>query len=258
MRRVVLLALPAIGALTYFACSSPPPTVLETPPAAAGPTWTELLQRYVDDDGLVDYRRWKADGTADLDGVLARMSASNPEAMPREEAMALWINVYNALTIRAILEFYPLKSIKEKVGLIGYNVWKDYRLTVGGREVSLDEIEHKILRPMSEPRIHFAVNCASMGCPKLRREAYEAARIEEQLEEQARAFFADERHFTIDVDTRTAYVSSILQWFAEDFGEVREFIAGYIDERFAGYMRTRGIGLKYLKYDWSINEQTQR
>jgi hypothetical protein len=221
-----------------------------------------LLKRYVDSRGLVNYRAWKADDRQTLTAYLAALSSVNPDRLTaRRERLAFWINAYNALTIDAILHFYPVKSIKDKVSrLFGYNVWDDYPLEVAGRAYSLNDIEHKVLRPMGEPRIHFAIVCASIGCPKLRTDAYTGARIDAQLDDNARDFFASAQRFRIDRQARTVYLSPILSWFGEDFGGTDEkklaFVQPFVADGDRAFLGTPGLAIAYLTYDWSLNEQS--
>ena len=178
-----------------------------------------LLKRYVDEDGWVNYRAWKDQDEKTLRNYLQSLGEVDPEPLERPEKLAFWINAYNALTIQGILEFYPLKSIREKVSrFVGFNIWDDYPMTVHGKAYSLNDIEHRILRKMDEPRIHFAIVCASVGCPKLRNEAYRARDLDSQLQDNAKDFFARPRNFRIDRRRNTVYLSSILDWFGEDFG----------------------------------------
>lgn len=226
--------------------------------------YDKLLHRYVDGDGMVNYRAWKASSTdrAALKSYLGGMASADP-SLPASRAgrLAFWINAYNALTIHGILGFYPTSSIRNHTSrFFDYNIWDDLLLQVGNRKYSLNNIEHDILRKMGEPRIHFAIVCASKGCPRLRNEAYTRDRIEEQLADNARDFFSRRKHFYIDYANNTVYVSSILKWFQEDFGPspqaaVRS-MAAYMPERAAQYVRTHRFTVRYLSYDWSLNEQS--
>ena len=220
-----------------------------------------LLKRYVDQDGFVAYRAWKEADEVALDTYIAAIGEIEPERLSdRTEQLAFWINVYNALTIRGMLHFYPTKSIRDHVGIIGYNIWKDFKITIHGRAYSLDEIEHKILRKMGEPRIHFAIVCASIGCPRLLNEAYTSEQLETQLTNNARAFFADPDKFRIDRENRTVFLSPILDWFKTDFGQDRQerlaFIKPFLpDENDLAILDEKSIKIKYLDYDWNINER---
>lgn len=219
-----------------------------------------LLDKYVDDDGNVDYEAWKKSDSRALNRYLARMGGVDAGSLAREEKLAYWINVYNALTIRGILEFYPLGSIKEKVSRFGgFNIWDDYPVLVKGVEYSLNHIEHKILRKMGDPRIHFAIVCASRGCPRLRNEAYVGATVDEQLEDNARDFFMRAQNFRTDRAASVVHLSSILKWFGEDFGkaepDVLARISAWIDDPVVKSLINRGAKVRYLDYDWTLNKQ---
>ena len=184
--------------------------------------WDQLLRKYVNDDGMVNYQSWKANAAdvKTLDRYLESLSAGNTSAASSKQSkLAFWINAYNAVTIRGILTAYPTSSIRNHTAkLFGYNIWHDLQLYVGGTPYSLDTIEHKILRKMSEPRIHFAIVCASIGCPRLLNEAYVPGRVDEQLELNTKDFFGRNRNFRFDASGNRFYLSSILDWFEEDFG----------------------------------------
>ncbi len=222
--------------------------------------WDSLLARYVDERGLVRYAAWKEEALPALDEYLNGMAMVSAAPLARPEQLAYWINVYNALTVRAILHFYPLESIREKVSWLGFNIWKDYRIRIGAEERSLDDIEHGILRKMGEPRIHFAIVCASHGCPRLRDEAYRGARLEEQLEDDARAFFARADALAIDRPARNVRLSRILDWFGGDFGAddaarlafVARFAPSAADSAF---LLEPGLRVTHSEYDWSLNER---
>jgi hypothetical protein len=223
--------------------------------------WDILLKKYVDADGNVNYAIWKrtpADVAA-LDQYLASLSRGNPSATKsRDAGLAFWINAYNAVTIRGILDHYPTSSIRNHTAkLFGYNIWHDLMLTVANKSYSLDTIEHKILRPSGENRIHFAIVCASISCPRLRNEAYVPTRLEEQLTDNTRDFFSRSQNFS--VRQRTANVSSILKWFAEDFGTSPQAglasLAEYLPESGKTLVATRKFSVSYLPYDWGLNEQ---
>jgi len=226
--------------------------------------WAKLLQKYVDAAGLVDYAGWKA-SAADmqaLDNYLEHLStASFSQQTGRNARLAFWINAYNAVTIKGILREYPTTSIREHTAkAFGYNIWKDLKLLVGGRPYSLDEMEHQILRKMGEPRIHFAIVCASLGCPRLLNDAYVPEKLEEQLSANARAFFADPSKFRYDAEQRTIAVSPILDWFGEDFGgasaEHLKRIAPYLPDAAARQLaRSGNARVTFLDYDWGLNDQ---
>jgi len=228
--------------------------------------WDALLNKCVDSAGMVDYSAWKssaADQQA-LDQYLANLSsASIGGESSREARLAFWINAYNAVTIKGILQEYPTSSIRNHTPKVfGYNIWDDLQLIVGGKQYSLNQMEHDILRKMGEPRIHFAIVCAAIGCPRLRKEAYTAERLDEQLSDDAQRFFADETKFRYDAEQRTMAVSSILQWFAEDFGatqaEQLRWIAPHLpDEASQRLAQSGSVRVSYLDYDWRLNDQAK-
>jgi hypothetical protein len=225
--------------------------------------WTRLLQRFVR-DGLVDYRGLKAEGAGGLDAYLRDLASVTPAqygTWTRQEQLAFWINAYNAYTIRLVLDHYPLRSIRS-IGLLpGAAFRKTFIATeaLRGRKLSLDAIEHDILRrELGEPRIHFAIVCASRSCPVLREEAYRASNLDSQLDDAARRFVRDPRRNRFDAATRTFHASSIFKWFHEDFersaGSLSSFLARYADEPAAGALRAGDVRIDHLDDDWSLNE----
>lgn len=181
---------------------------------------------------------------------LSKVEEKDFKAWPREEQMAFLINAYNAFTVEKILQRYPdIRSIWD-FGKIFGNPFKDQYFTLLGRKMSLDGIEHGILRKAyREPRIHYAVNCASVGCPMLREEAYVAARLDQQLEEQARRFLSD-RSRNRYRDGRLE-VSKIFDWFKEDFEPREKYFARYA--KLLGYPGGE-VPISFLDYDWSLND----
>ena len=226
--------------------------------------WDRLLKRHVDETGNVGYAAWKeapADMQA-LDQYLIRLSRANPTLdASREARLAFWINAYNALTIRGILREYPTASIQNHVARMwGFNIWRDLLLHVGERNYSLGQIEHELLRPLREPRIHFAIVCGSKGCPRLLNRAYQSSGLEQQLQENSRNFFADPHKLGYDASTGKLRLSPILKWYAEDFGESQaemlDTIIPYLPERVSGRLPDkRTLRADYLDYDWSLNDQ---
>lgn len=230
-------------------------------------TWNRLLGTYVDDDGFVDYRSWQssAEDRAALNDYLVELSRANPQASASREAqLAFWINAYNAVTIEGILQKYPTKSIRDHTArLYGYNIWHDLLLTVGDQQFSLDSIEHKILRPMGEPRIHFAIVCASISCPRLLNQAYVPDQLEKQLAANSRDFFRNARNFRFDPASGKVQLSQILNWFKDDFGGKREAvldtIAPYLSDPQAQQLARSGRpSVSYITYNWDLNDQATK
>jgi hypothetical protein len=215
-----------------------------------------LLAGHVDADGFVDYAGLTTE-VAELDAYIASLADAPLEELGRDERLALLINAYNAFTLRLILDHYPLASIKD---IPAARRWEDARWRLGGQAHSLDQIEHRLIRPnFREPRIHFALVCAAVGCPPLRAEAYSGARLEEQLDEQARYTHAHDRWLRYRPRGATIELTSLYDWYRGDFEQVAGSILAYAaryDERLA---RDLAEGhqprVRFLDYDWSLNEQ---
>jgi len=259
--------------LASVCCGGPVVTVGANVPAAQRTPvdqvdhsiWDGLLKKYVDANGYVDYASWQA-SAADkrkLDSYLHHLSTATPgKDASRDAQLAFWINAYNALTVKGILREYPTMSIRNHTAKIyGYNIWKDLQLIVSAKLYSLEAIEHEVLRKMGEPRIHFAIVCASLGCPRLLNEAYTTDRLDEQLTANARAFFADRTKFVADTHEGTIFVSPILDWFGKDFGantstQMRS-IAPYLPESAQPLAKSGSARVKFLDYDWGLNDQAK-
>jgi len=226
--------------------------------------WDALLKRYVDENGNVNYAAWKqsAADVQTLDAFLAHLSTANPNAQATPAAkLAFWINAYNAVTVRGILREYPTTSIRNHTAkLLGYNIWDDLLLTVGGKPYSLNQMEHEVLRKMGEPRVHFAIVCASRSCPRLLAEAFTAQKLDAQLTLNTKVFFANPGNFQYDAAGRKFQLSSILEWFGKDFGSNQaaqlRTIAPYLPSREAyDAALANSVSVSYLEYDWGLNDQ---
>ena len=225
--------------------------------------WDELLRDFVDEKGFVDYKRWhqSRDALAKLDDYIDHLSTAEVKtSRSKSMRLAFWINAYNAVTIKGILREYPTSSIRNHTArLWGYNIWKDLKLRVDGVKVSVEAMEHEYLRKMGEPRIHFAIVCASVSCPKLRNEAYEPERVYEQLDASARDFFANSSKFSFDAASGTVGLSQIFGWFPRDFGADQEerlkYIAKFAPKAARPVLMREDTRVYYLKYDWGLNEK---
>jgi hypothetical protein len=226
--------------------------------AASGVTvdnavYAGLLKAHVK-DGRVDYTAFKKD-EAILDRYLSQLEKVDPGQLDRAERMAFYINAYNAWTIKLILKNYPgVKSIKD-LGSLFKSPWKKKFVRINGKTITLDNIEHDILRPVfKDPRVHFAVNCASVSCPPLKDKPFTGADLDRQLESAAIGFINDSHSNYIKGDT--LYISRIFKWFKEDFGND---ILGYVRAHARGDLAKRiadagdKLEVKYLDYDWSLN-----
>jgi Protein of unknown function, DUF547 len=248
------------------------PVSLASAQSDADAPYDVLLKRYVTNsaDGVarVDYAGWKANAKdkAALDAYVTELSQRKPSAMARDEAYAYWGNLYNALTLKVILDRYPVASIRDIKSGSWFDPkayagpWREQRLSVEGRKLSLDDIEHVIMRPtFKDPRVHYVVNCASYGCPNLMNRAWRAATLEKDLDAAARAFINHPRGVTV-LPSGGLKVSSIYKWFIEDFGgndagliaHFRQFAEPDLKQKLANSPKVAEDA-----YDWSLN-QTKR
>jgi hypothetical protein len=223
-----------------------------------------FLKKYVV-KGLVDYKHLKDD--KQLDEYLSQLSNANPDKLNRNEKLAFWINAYNAFTLQVVRDNYPIESITDLhtggkvIGyLLGNTVWDKEFITIKNKKYSLNDIEHKILRKMNEPRIHFAIVCASISCPELRDEAFEANKIDAQLQEQATKFLNDKSRNHFDLKNRKAYLSEIFNWFGEDFGKsdenILKYVSHFISEDISNDIKSNlsKWNIYYNDYNWNLNE----
>lgn len=228
-------------------------------PATAA--WDRALKAHARDGGL-DYEGLKAD-RGDLDAYLASLETVDPEALSEPERLALWINAYNAVVASFVLDRYPgIESVKSVDGFFDRQTRR-----VAGEEVTLDEIETRARA--IDPRVHFAVVCASTSCPDLRGEAYTGVAVDTQLEEQTRAFLADrDKGLRYDAEENELRLSSIFKWYAGDFtggstivaffarGGVVEWILPHLaDRELARTVERRDPAVRYMDYDWSLNDR---
>lgn len=228
--------------------------------------YTAVLQDYVK-DGLVDYRDLCQD--ARLDTVIDRFAHTDPDQLQStNEQLAFWINAYNAYTLKVICDNYPVDSINDLhfggliIGQILHKtVWHKDFVVINGDRTTLNHIEHDIIRPkFKHPRIHFALVCAAMSCPPLRPEAYTGAKLDRQLDHQARIFLNDRAKNEFDVAKKQAHISKIFDWYGKDFGknqaEILLYLAQYLPEDVAQAIRAHPEqwDVDYKHYDWSLNE----
>ena len=239
--------------------------------------------KHVDDSGLVYYAGLKRD-RAELDNYVRAIGFLKPQVYEKWDEptqIAFWINAYNALTLKAIIDNYPIKATA--AGRLAFpagsirqipGVWDKIQFLVMGRKMTLNDIEHKTLRvKFNEPRIHMALVCAAMSCPPLRNEPYDGKRLSAQLDDQTRKFIGNSTKFQLDRKGRTVRLSKIFAWFSDDFvakhspssgfaGHKKaakaslHFIAGYLSAEDAAWLQNEKYVVKYLSYDWTLNERT--
>ncbi len=249
--------------------------------------YATALKEFIDNKGMVNYKLLKAK-PAKLQAFIAAIGSldeSTYEQWNDHAKIAFWLNAYNAITLKAIIDNYPIKSSffkslkfpKNSIRQID-GVWDKIKFNVMGKKFTLEDIEHKILRKrFDEPRIHTAMVCAAMGCPPLRNEPYQAEKLVLQLEDQSRRFLLDPKKFKIDHEKGIVFISLIFKWIGDDFiksyapnksyrghegseAAVIKFIIEHLPEKLKKQwlVNSRMYKISYLDYDWSLNEQNEK
>jgi len=268
-------------------CTTIQPNMSEGPPLVVKPIFSHgdfnrVLQRFVDDRGMVDYRSLQDDPT-DLDTYYRLMASFSPDSHPehfpgKDHQLAYWINAYNAAAIKTVLTHYPITSVldvrtpallfflSDKAGFFFFQ-----RLTFGGQTTSLYYLENQVIRKrFNDPRIHFALNCAAIGCPRLPRQAFSGDALDRQLDDETRLFLSEERNFRIDHDGKTVYLSSIFRWYANDFTDwyrqqfpgapsgLLEYVALYLPPDQSATLQNvaSDYDIRFIAYDWGLNDRT--
>jgi len=239
-----------------------------------------VLNAFVDDRGRVDYAALKAD-PGGLELYYRLIASYSPDSHPalfpdRDHELAYWINAYNAAAMKIVVDYYPVRSITD----IGppaplfflpdkWGFFLLHRPQFGTVNTSLYYLENSVIRKrFLEPRIHFALNCASISCPRLPREAFTGPLLQQQLEHEARTFFAKESNLKIDHQASVVYLSSIMDWYQDDFiawlekhhpdrrASLLGYVALYVDDQTAGELaKAGGYGVEFVPYDWTLNDQ---
>lgn len=228
------------------------------------PGWDGLLQKYVktpDASGLArfDYAalRKATQDQAVLWDYITELESRDPGSMSAADATAYWANLYNAVTIKVVIDNYPVKSIKEiKSGAFSAGPWKKDLITVNGNKMSLDDVEHKTLRKQyPSPLIHYMVNCASVGCPNLKDGVWTADTLDADRDAAARSYVNSPRGAKIT--DKGLVVSSIYDWFEKDFGGNKAGVLAHLSEYAEGDLKAAidgGAKISGYDYDWSLNE----
>lgn len=216
----------------------------------------EVLQAHVNAEGQVDYAGLKAHPEK-LEAYLDMLAVTDPAALSYNEQLAFWLNAYNALVIKAVVDRYPTTSVRSIKPFGGFF----YRLKfqVAGKPYTLNEIEHDVIRAeFVDARVHFALVCASVGCPVLENRAFFADTLEERLETVTFNFVANPEKVRLERGARRIYLSKIFKWYAADFTEgyagVTDFLADYLPLDDAAFLETEEVELHYLDYDWTLND----
>ena len=261
----------------------PEQTMVGTPHPFSHDDFTRVLYRFVNDQGRVDYTALKND-TRDLERYYLLLSTYSPDSHPdlfptAQSKLAYWLNAYNAAVIKTVLTYYPISGVgdirppllffflPQKSGFFLFQ-----RVTFGGETTSLYFLEHRVIRKrFADPRIHFALNCASGGCPRLPRQAFTAEHLDEQLDHEARRFLAEERNLVIDHEKKTVSLSSIFAWYESDFltwlqhkfpgrkAMLLDYVALYVSaEKAEELQRVASYDIRFIPYDWRLNDQRGR
>lgn len=232
--------------------------------------YTSILKEYVNEQGLVDYKKLKENRQKldEFNSAIGAVSPSTYNSWTDSEKIAFLINAYNSLTLESIIDNYPTKSIRNIIG-----VWKIRKFEVAGEKMTLDHIEHQILRKeFNQPGIHVALVCAAISCPPLRQEVYTGKQLEKQLDDQAKQFLENSQGFRIDRQNNAIYFSSIFKWFGQDFEKtyaqeanidglnktetaIVNYAHQYVNSDDQKYLKQGGYQVKYSYYDWSLNVQ---
>jgi hypothetical protein len=221
----------------------------------------ELLKQFVDEHGGVDYAGL-AEDTAELDQYIQQLSEVDFDALGRDEKLTLLINAYNAFTLRLIVDYWDdgeLESIKD---IPKDKRWDHERWQIGKQVFSLSQIEHEQIRPkFQEPRIHFALVCAAYSCPTLRTEAYQADRLEEQLDDQTQYTHSGARWLQFDREDNIVYLTKLYEWYGGDFHQQNDSVLAYVALQVEPVKQAIDAGqpprIRWLEYDWQLNRQDE-
>ncbi len=228
-------------------------------------TWDGLLGRYVQvrqvDVNRFNYAEVTESDRSQLQSYLATLSATQISEFNRNEQIAFWINLYNALTVEIVLQHYPVDTIREiSYSLFSSGPWREKLIKVEGEALALDDIEHRILRPIwKDPRIHYAVNCAAIGCPSLQSTAYRANNTDAMLDQAAREFINHPR--AVSISYSELRVSSLYDWFEQDFGGNAAGVIAHLNLYAGAKLRSSLRGQKRIgqyHFDWTINDPKSR
>ncbi|MDZ7362237.1 MAG: DUF547 domain-containing protein [candidate division KSB1 bacterium] len=220
--------------------------------------FSQVLRDHVK-NGAVNYKALKTDKR--LTDFVEMLKKTDPNKISAKNRLAFWINVYNAFVLKVVVDQYPIKSIMNKTAYaLGKSNFQKKLVTINGVPYSLNDVENDIIRPMGDPRIHFAINCAAKSCPPLRSEAFEPRRLDEQLEEQTRQFINNPEKNSFDFAKKEALVSKIFDWFEEDFKKydkgVPAFIGRYLPAEQGQQLLANAkiFKIKHHDYNWDLNE----
>ncbi|MCG9134308.1 DUF547 domain-containing protein [Candidatus Poribacteria bacterium] len=233
---------------------------IEQPPSEAPfshELFDQVLQEYVDGKGRVNYTKLKANPEK-LEAYLDLLAVANPTELSYNGQLVFWVNAYNALVIKGVIDHYPTTSVRKVKWFNGF--FSRLKFRVAGKTYTLNQIEHDIIRTeFVDPRVHFILVCASRSCPPLEKRAFSVADIEERLETATFNFIQDPTKVRLDRAKRHVYLSKIFKWYDEDFREgydgVADFLADYLPPEDADFVLAEDVKFQHLDYDWTLNDQ---
>ena len=260
-RRGVAAAVAAITLLLAGCAPAPPPASARDSVALGPPpydVWARVLQRYVDAQGRVDFAGLAAD-PADLDRYVAYVARISPASAPalfpdRQAVLAYHLNTYNALAMKRVIDSGIPQTLS---GLRKLQFFYFSRQWVGGTALSLYAYENEVIRPLGDARVHFALNCMAVSCPRLPREPFLPETLDAQLDRAARAFVAEERNVRTDQATHVLQLSQILDFYTVDFLAHASSLAAYIN-RYRSAAVPEDFEIRFIPYDWTVNRQPPR
>ncbi len=217
----------------------------------------EVLQEHVDEKGQVNYTKLKANPEK-FEAYLDLLAVAKPAEWSYNEQLTFWINAYNALVIKGVVDHYPITSVRKVKLFNGF--FSRLKFQAAGKTYTLDQIEHGILRvEFPDPRVHFAIVCASSSCPPLGNRAFSAETLEEHLESVTLNFIRNPAQVRINRAKRTVHLSKIFKWYKDDFkigyDGVVDFLADYLPPEDGEYLLSTEVKLRHLDYDWTLNDQ---
>jgi Protein of unknown function, DUF547 len=253
MKKFLLL----LVALVLTGCASVPRPAATVTPSVQPPyeAWAKVLEKYVDDQGRVNFAGVAKD-RAELDRFVAYVYDIGPNNRPElfptpQHAMAYHLNAYNALAMHKVVETGIPQTL---AGLKKVSFFAFGKVRVGGSDISLYDYENKVIRPIGDERVHVALNCMSVGCPRLPREPFLPEKLEAQLEREAKKFFNELRNVTVDEARQTVTISEILNFFPSDFLAKAPSLPAYVN-RYRDVKVPENYKVEFTKYDWTINRQ---
>lgn len=233
---------------------------IDTPKTAfSHEIFNKVLTKHVE-KGKVDYAKLKAE-PEEFEKYLDLLAAAKPSKMSYNVQLAFWINAYNALVIKGVIDHYPTKSVRKVKAFGGF--FSRLKFHVAGEKYTLDHIEHEILRKeFVDPRIHFALVCASIGCPPIENRVFLSETIDEQLDAVTKKFITNTDKVRLDKAKRRVYLSKIFKWYKKDFTEgytgVADFLTDFLPPEDADFVLEKDVKFHYLDYDWSLNDKKRK